>query len=130
MTNLKQWCKILSKLKEQFLEVLKDEPRVTIKEEPDGFISVFIKGLDEDEGWCCFAEEDNEIRITGEISLKTNYKEVWREVDVTYGKCVILKSIKPFKKYLKFALGLAAIYEQAIKQIKNLQRLDKMEDDF
>lgn len=120
----------MSKLKEQFLDLLKNEPRVTIQNEHDGFISVFIKGLDENEGWCCFVEEDNEIRITGEIGLKTNYKEVWLVNDVTYDKCVILKSIKPFKKYLKFALGLAAIYEQASKQIKNLQRLDKMENDF
>ena len=120
----------MSKLKEQFLDVLKNEPRVTIKEEPDGIISVFIKGLDENEGWCCFEKEDNEIRITGEIGLKTNHKEVWLEIDVTYNKCVILKSIKPFKKYLKFALSLAAIYEQATKQIKNLQRLDNIEDDF
>ena len=123
----------MSKLKEQFLAVLKNEPRVTIKVEPDGFISVFIKGLEENEEWeewCCFAEEDNEIRITGEIGLKTNYKEVWLVNDVTYNKCVIFKSIKPFKKYLKFALGVAAIFEQATKQIKNLQRLDKMEDDF
>lgn len=120
----------MSKLKEQFLDVLKNKPRVTIQNEHDGFISVFIKGLDEYEGWCCFAEEDNEIRITGEIGLKTNYKEVWLENDATYNRCVILKSIKPFKKYPKFALGLAAIYEQATKQIKNLQRLDKMENDF
>lgn len=80
MTNLKQWDKILSKLKEQFLEALKDEPRVTIQKEPDRFITVFIKGLDE--CWCCFAEEDDEIRITGEISFKTNYKEIWIESEL------------------------------------------------
>lgn len=120
----------MSKLKEQFLEVLKDEPRVTTTQEYDGYITVFIQGLDEDEGWCCFAEEDNEIRINGEIGIKTNYKEAWLESDVSYDGCIIVKSIKPFKKYLKFALGVAAIFEHATKQIKNLQRLDKMEDDF
>ena len=26
--------------------------------------------------------------------------------------------------------GLSAIFEQAIKQIKNLQKLDRIEDDF
>lgn len=120
----------MSKLKEQFLEVLKDEPRVTIQENPDGFITVFIKGLEEDEGWCCFAKEDNEIRINGELGIKTNYKEAWLESDVSYDGCIIVKSIKPFKKYLKYALGLGAIYEQTMKQIKNLQRLGKIEDDF
>lgn len=120
----------MSKLKEQFLEILKDEPRVTIQEKPDGFITVFIKGLEEDEGWCCFAKEDNEIRINGELSFKTNYKDAWLESDVSYDGCIIVKSIKPFKRYLKFALGVAAIFEQATKQIKNLQRLDKMENDF
>lgn len=120
----------MSKLKEQFLEVLKDEPRVTIKEESDGITVVFIKGLDEDEGWCCFDKNDDEIRINGEIRLKTNYKEVWLDSDYSYDGCIIVKSIKHFKKFLKFALGLAAIFEQTTKQIKNLQRLDKMEDDF
>ena len=120
----------MSKLKEQFLEVLKDEPRVRIQDIRDGITVAFIKGLEEDEGWCCFAEEDNEIRINGEIGIKTNYKETWMESDASYDGCIIVKSIKPFKKYLKFALGVAAIFEQATKQIKNLQRLDKMEDDF
>jgi hypothetical protein len=120
----------LSKLKEQFLEVLKNEPRVIIQKNNDKITEVFIKGFEEDEGWCCYDEEDNEIRINGEIGIKTNYKEVWIDSDYSYDGCIILKSIKPFKKYLKFALGLAAIYEQATKQIKNLQRLDKMEDDF
>ena len=121
---------ILSKLKEQFLEVLKNEPRVTIKDERDGITVAFIKGLEEDEGWCCYDEGDNEIRINGEISIKTNYKEVWLDSDVSYDGCIIVKSINHFKKLLKYTLGLAAIYEQTIKQIKNLQRLDKMEDDF
>ena len=120
----------MSKLKEQFLEVLKDEPRVTLTEECDGYITVYIQGLDEAEGWCCFAEEDNEIRINGEIGIKTNYKESWIESDVSYDGCIIIKSIKPFKRYLKFALGVAAIFEHTNKQIKNLQRLEKMEDDF
>ncbi len=120
----------MSKLKEQFLEALKDEPRVKISEEFDGYITVFIQGLEEDEGWCCFAEEDNEIRINGSLGIKTNYKDAWLESDVSYDGCIILKSIKHFKKYLKFALGVAAIFEQATKQIKNLQRLDKMENDF
>ena len=120
----------MSKLKEQFLEVLKDEPRVKITKEYDGFITVHIQGLDEEEGWCCFAEEDNEIRINGELSFKTNYKDAWLESDVSYDGCILVKSIKHFKRYLKFALGVAAIFEQATKQIKNLQRLDKMENDF
>lgn len=120
----------MSKLKEQFLEILKDEPRITIKEEPHGYTTVFIKGLENDEGWCCFADKDNEIRINGELGIKTNYKEAWLESDVSYDGCIIVKSIKHFKKFLKFALGIAAIYEQTMKQIKNLQRLNKMEDDF
>lgn len=120
----------MSKLKEQFLEVLKNEPRVTIQEENDKITVAFIKGLEEDEGWCCYDEEDNEIRINGEIGIKTNYKNVWIDSDYSFDGCIIVKSIKPFKKYLKFALGVAAIFEQATKQIKNLQRLDKMEDDF
>lgn len=122
----------MSKLKEQFLEVLKNEPRVTIQEEYDKITVASIKGLEDDEGlwWCCYDEEDNEIRINGEIGIKTNYKNVWIDSDYSFDRCIIVKSIKSFKKYLKFALGLAAIYEQATKQIKNLQRLDKMEDDF
>lgn len=120
----------MSKLKEQFLEVLKNEPRITIQEHSDKITVAFIKGLDEDEGWCCFDADDNEIRINGEIGLKTNYKEAWIESDVSYDGCIIIKSIKPFKKYLKYALGLGAIYEQTMKQIKNLQRLGKIEDDF
>lgn len=122
----------MSKLKEQFLEVLKNEPRVTIQEEYDKITVTSIKGLEDDEGlwWCCYDEKDNEIRINGEIGIKTNYKNVWIDSDYSFDRCIIVKSIKNFKKYLKFALGLAAIYEQATKQIKNLQRLDKMEDDF
>lgn len=120
----------MSKLKEQFLEVLKNEPRVTISEENDRITVAFIKGFEEDEGWCCFDEDDNEIRINGEIGIKTNYKEVWIDSDYSYDGCIIVKSINHFKKLLKYTLGLAAIYEQTIKQIKNLQRLDKMEDDF
>ena len=112
------------------MEALKDEPRVTVSEEYDGYLTVFIQGLDEEEGWCCFAEEDNEIRINGEIGIKTNYKNVWIDSDYSFDGCIIVKSIKPFKRYLKFALGVAAIFEQATKQIKNFQRLDKMENDF
>lgn len=122
----------MSKLKEQFLEVLKNEHRVTIQEEYDKITVASIKGLDDDEGlwWCCYDEEDNEIRINGEFGIKTNYKNVWIDSYYAFDRCIIVKSIKTFKKYLKFALGLAAIYEQATKQIKILQRLDKMEDDF
>ncbi len=120
----------MSKLKEQFLEVLKNEPCVTIQDEQTGIIVAFIKGLGENEGWCCYDEDDNEIRINGKIGIKTNYKVVWNESDISYEGCIIVKSIEQFKKYLKFALGIAAIFEQATKQIKNLQRLDKMEDDF
>lgn len=120
----------MSKLKEQFLEALKDEPRVVIQAESDEITVVFIKGFEEDEGWCCYDAEDDEIRINGKIGIKTNYKDAWLESDVSYAGCIIVKSIKPFKKYLKFALGVAAIFEQTMKQIKNLQRLDKMENDF
>ena len=120
----------MSKLKEQFLAVLKNEPRVRVEQEDVRFTLVFIKGFEETESWCCFDAEDDEIRINGEVGIKTNYKEVWHDCDYSYDGCITLKTIKPFKKYLKFALGLGAIFEQTMKQIKNLQRLDKMEDDF
>ena len=121
----------MSKLKEQFLAALKDVPRVRVEQEnSDRIIGVFIKGFEEDEGWCCYDAEDDEIRINGKTGIRTNYKEVWISSDYSYDGCIIVKSIKKFKKYLKFALGLAAIFEQTTKQIKNLQRLDKMEDDF
>ena len=120
----------MSKLKEQFLEVLKNEPRVRVEQEDVRFTLVFIKGFEEEEGWCCYDAEDDEIRINGKIGIKTNYKDVWMDSDYTYDGCIIIKSIKKFKRYLKYALGLAGIFEQTMKQIKNLQRLDKMEDDF
>jgi len=72
----------------------------------------------------------DEIRINGEVRLKFDYEDVWINSDYTYDCSIKIRSVKKFKKYLNMALGLAAIFEQAIKQIKNLQKLDRIEDDF
>ena len=73
----------MSKLKEQFLEVLKNEPRVTIQEEYDKITVTSIKGLEDDEGlwWCCYDEEDNEISEKPAIDnkRKPNIKDEIKE---------------------------------------------------
>ena len=119
----------MSKLKNELLKILDNEPRVHYRWRDD-ILEIFIQGLEIDESWGCYDLEDNEIRINGQTSLNFNYKKVWVGSDYSFEHCITIKTIKTFQKYLKIALNLAAILEHTSKQIKNLQRLDEMESDF
>lgn len=120
----------MSKFKDQIFKIIENEPRVRIVEEDPIITDIFIQGLEVNEAWACYDNNADEIRINGEVRLKFDYEDVWINSDYTYDCSIKIRSVKKFKKYLNMALGLSAIFEQAIKQIKNLQKLDRIEDDF
>lgn len=120
----------MSKFKDQIFKILENEPRVRVVEENTLITDIFIKGMEENEAWACYDNNADEIRINGEIRLKFDYKDVWINSDYSYNCSIKIRSVKKFKKYLNMALGLSAIFEQAIKQINNLQKLERISDDF
>lgn len=120
----------MSKFKDQIFKIIENEPRVRIVEESSRITDIFIQGMEENEAWACYDNNEDEIRVNGEIRLKFDYKEVWVNSDYSYDCSIKIRSVKKFKKYLNMALGLSVIFEQATKQIKNLQKLDRIEDDF
>ena len=119
----------MSKLKIELIKVLDKEPRVQYKKEGK-FIEIFIKGIDPDESWACYDSDDDEIRINGSTGINFDFKKITFESDCSYSNCVVIKSIEEFKRYFKMVLSVGVLFEYVNKQIKYLQKLDNISEDF
>ena len=121
----------MSKLKTELIKILDNEPRVKYKKEGK-FIEIYIKGIDQEESWACYDDEDDEIRINGSTGINFDFKNknVSFESDSSYNRCLIIKSIEKFKTSFKIALRIGVLFEYVNKQTKYLKKLDDISEDF